>query len=60
MHEGMQLLIDDGNVFECHTDGTDETRYHSKLGSSDVILKAGYNIASFMVLPFLPSTCYEK
>lgn len=45
---GMQLLIDDGKVFGCY-DNIDETIYHSELGSSNVILRAGYNIASFMV-----------
>lgn len=49
---GMQLLLDDGNVFGCYSN-IDETIYHSELGSSNAILRAGYNIASFMVcFPF--------
>jgi hypothetical protein len=52
---GMKLLMDDGNVFGCFSN-IDETIYHSELGSSDAILRAGYNIASFMVLPPVPLT----
>ena len=45
---GMNLLSDDGGVFECY-DGFADTIYHSELGSSKVILDAGYNIDSLMV-----------
>lgn len=45
---GIKLLIDDGNVFGCYSN-IDETIYHSELGSSDAILRAGYNLGSFMV-----------
>ena len=59
-HAGIQLLIDDGNVFACH--GTaDETIYHSELGASNAILRAGYNLGSFMVrFPSRAALCAQK
>lgn len=45
---GMKILIDDGNVFGCYTDFT-ETMYYSEVGLSAVIMKAGYNVDSFML-----------
>ena len=44
----MQLLIDDGNVFACYPTMA-ESIYHSEVGASDAILRAGYNLGSFMV-----------
>lgn len=44
---GLQVLIDDGKVFQCHNDRWN-TIYHSELGSSAAILKAGYNLDCFM------------
>ena len=58
-YAGIQLLIDDGNVFGCYSN-IDETIYHSELGSSHAILRAGYNLGSFMVrfrYPMLPRDC---
>lgn len=45
---GMQILLDDQNVFKCYNNMWD-TIYHSELGSSAAILDAGYNIDSLMV-----------
>jgi hypothetical protein len=45
---GLQLLIDDGRVFECFNTLSDAV-FHAEMGSSAVILNAGYNIDSFMV-----------
>ena len=45
---GMQILLDDQNVFKCYSNMWD-TIYHSELGSSAAILDAGYNIDSLMV-----------
>lgn len=42
------MLIDDQRVFGCY-DTIAQTIYHSELGSSAAILRAGYNIDSFMV-----------
>ena len=50
--EGMQLLIDSGHVFKCY-DHFEDTIYYSELGSSAVILNAGYNLDSFMVCAFV-------
>ena len=46
--EGMQLLIEAGHVFKCY-EHFEDTIYYSELGSSAVILNAGYNLDSFMV-----------
>lgn len=45
---GMQILLDDQNVFKCYNNMWD-TIYHSELGSSAAIIEAGYNIDSLMV-----------
>lgn len=45
---GMGLLLSDQRVFECY-ENTWDTIYYSELGSSAVILDAGYNIDSLMV-----------
>ena len=45
---GVNLLLEDQRVFQCYEDMWD-TIYHSELGSSKVILDAGYNIDSLMV-----------
>jgi hypothetical protein len=42
------VLLDDPHVFECHSDRWDAIWY-SELGASAAILKAGYNLASFMI-----------
>lgn len=44
---GMKLWLDDGNVFGCYSEKL-ETIFHSELGASLAILKAGYNLDSFM------------
>jgi hypothetical protein len=44
----MALLLKDRNVFKCFKKISD-TIYHSELGSSKVILDAGYNIDCLMV-----------
>eukprot|EP01024_Parvocaulis_polyphysoides_P043143 TRINITY_DN39389_c0_g1_i1.p2 TRINITY_DN39389_c0_g1~~TRINITY_DN39389_c0_g1_i1.p2 ORF type:complete len:287 (+),score=18.45 TRINITY_DN39389_c0_g1_i1:393-1253(+) len=45
---GLQVLIDDGKVFQSYTSFWD-TIYYSELGSSLAILNAGYNVDSFMM-----------
>ena len=45
---GLNILLQDQNVFACFEDMSD-TIYHSELGSSKVLLDAGYNIDSLMV-----------
>eukprot|EP00892_Ulva_mutabilis_P002781 jgi/Ulvmu1/12503/UM009_0158.1 len=44
---GMELLVGNGNVFKCHETFQD-TIFYSELGSSAVILDAGYTLDSFM------------
>jgi hypothetical protein len=45
---GLNILLRDENVFQCHKKRW-QAIYHSELGSSAAILKAGYNIACLMV-----------
>ena len=45
---GLHLLLQDQHVFSCF-DEMHDTIYHSELGSSKVLLDAGYNIDSLMV-----------
>lgn len=47
----MALLLKDHNVFKCFKH-INETIFYSELGSSKVILDAGYNIDSLMVSTF--------
>ena len=47
---GLSLLLQDGKVFQCYDDMWD-TIYHSEIGSSKVLLDAGYNLDSLMVRP---------
>lgn len=44
---GLNLLLQDQNVFACFENMSD-TIYHSELGSSKVMLDAGYNIDCLM------------
>eukprot|EP00892_Ulva_mutabilis_P000758 jgi/Ulvmu1/10683/UM067_0008.1 len=44
---GMDLLVANGNVFKCH-EAFQDTIFYSELGSSAVILDAGYTLNSFM------------
>jgi hypothetical protein len=44
---GLSVLLQDQNVFACFEDMSD-TIFHSELGSSKVLLDAGYNIDSLM------------
>ena len=45
---GLQVLIQDGHVFECHKDIADAV-FNAELGSSLAILRAGYTIDSLML-----------
>jgi hypothetical protein len=45
---GITLLLKDSKVFKCFSKISD-TIYHSELGSSQIILDAGYNIDCLMV-----------
>jgi hypothetical protein len=51
---GMALLLKDRNVFRCY-DNIADTIYHSELGTSKVVLDAGYNIDCLMVSHPIPS-----
>ncbi len=44
---GLQVLVDDGRVFQCHNSRWN-TIYYSELGSSTAILKAGFNLDCLM------------
>ena len=45
---GLDLLLQDSQVFACF-ENMHDTIYHSELGSSKLILDAGFNIDSLMV-----------
>lgn len=45
---GMQLLLADPGVLECHTHWVSAVRF-SEIGASEVVLRAGYNIGSLML-----------
>lgn len=44
----MEVLKSDGNVFNCYESMWD-TIYHSEVGSSHAVLKAGYTLDSLML-----------
>ena len=48
MQAGLQVLLDDGQVFQCHKHVSDAI-YKAELGSSLAILQAGYTIDSLML-----------
>lgn len=45
---GLQLLLADPGVLECHTHWVSAVRF-SEIGASEVVLRAGYNIGSLML-----------
>ena len=45
---GLQVLFNDGHVFECHKQISDAV-YNAEVGSSLAILQAGYTIDSLML-----------
>ena len=48
MQVGLQVLLEDAHVFECHKDISDAV-YNAELGSSAAIFRAGYTIDSLML-----------
>ena len=45
---GLQVLLEDRHVFECHRDISDAV-FHAEIGSSLAIFRAGYTIDSLML-----------
>lgn len=45
--QGLELLINDGNIFACHQTQVDVI-YHAEIMTSQIIFTAGFNIGSLM------------
>lgn len=58
MHAGLQVLVEDGRVLECHV-SRQAAVFYAEVGSAHAILQAGYTLASFMVRHSPPS-CHAK
>ena len=48
MQVGLQLLLEDRHVFECHKDISDAV-FYAEIGSSLTIFRAGFTIDSLML-----------
>lgn len=46
--EGLRVWREEGSVLGCHSDRWDAI-WHSELGSSAALLRAGYNLDSLMI-----------